>query len=132
MIQSFQTNPCHPPASRAIPSVHAPPFPVRAALPLLHAAHMTLQTSAEVVQPKRKKGKTSSRQGSDAAPALWPGDCIQAVFKLAQGVLAVGGDAARLLHWGAPTPALAATFSLAVALLRWSKDLHGCNPGLIL
>lgn len=115
--------------------MHAPLPPysrVHAALPLLHAARMTLQTSAEVIQPKRKKGRTGSRQGSDAAPALRPRDCVQAVFKLAQGVLAVGGDAARLLHWGAPTPALAATFSLAVALLRWAKDFHGISPGVIL
>ena len=44
-------------------------------------------------------------------------------------MLAVGGDAARILQWGADTPAAIATFSLAVAVLKWSKDLQGIMPG---
>lgn len=88
-----------------------------------------MQASSEVIQPQRKKGRKGSRQAPSAAPALRPCDCIQAAFNAAQGVLAVGGDAARLLCWGPSTPAATATLSLAVAMLKWSKDLQETMPG---
>ena len=88
-----------------------------------------MQASSEVIEPQRKKGRKGSRQAPSTAPALRPYDCIQAAFKTAQGVLAVGGDAARLLQWGPSTPAATATFSLAVAMLNWSKDLRHIMPG---
>lgn len=90
---------------------------------------LTPQASTDVIEPQRKKGRKGSRQGPGAAPALRPCDCIQAALKTAQGALAVGGDAARLLQWGAHTPAARATFSLAVAMLQWSRSLQEVNPG---
>ena len=90
---------------------------------------MTLQASTEVIEPQHKKGRKGSRQASGVVPALRPGDCIQAVFIVAQGVLAMGGDAARLLQWGSSTPAAAATLSLAIAMLKWAKYLHEVSPG---
>ena len=88
-----------------------------------------MQASSEVIEPQRKKGRKGSRQAPSTAPALQPRDCIQAAFNAAQGLLAVGGDAARLLRWGSSTPAATATLSLAVAMLKWSKDLPEIIPG---
>ena len=91
--------------------------------------HLALQTSTEVIEPQRKKGKKSARHGSETTPARCPGACVQAGHAVAEGVLAVAGDAIRILQWGVATPAAVSTFDLATAMLHWAQQLHSMTPG---
>ncbi len=84
---------------------------------------LVMQTAAEVMEPRRKKGKPTLHQGHANAEALSPRDCVQAGHAVAQGVIAVAGDAACLLRWDCGAPAAVATFGLASALLSWANEL---------
>lgn len=100
----------------------------------LHAAcwrcdnEMWLQASAEVVEPRRKKGKSIPHRDSSET-ALPPRECIQLGHTVVQGVLAVAGDAARLLQWDCDTTPAVATLSLASASLSWANELCRTSPG---
>ena len=88
---------------------------------------MWLQASAEVIEPRRKKGKSIPHRDSSET-ALPPRECIQLGHAVVQGVLAVAGDAARLLQWDCDTTPAVATLSLASASLSWANELCRTSP----
>ena len=67
-----------------------------------------------------------------STPCVHSRDCVQAGHAVVQGVLAVAGDAARILQWGHDAPAAVATFSLVASLLLWTKQLCELTSGLLL
>ncbi|KAL0037621.1 hypothetical protein WJX77_005190 [Trebouxia sp. C0004] len=82
----------------------------------------TVNTVA-VIEPRRKKGRSNPDQACTSTTGLSCQACIQAGHSVVTGVLAVAGDAARLLQWACCTPAAVATFEIATALLAWAHEL---------
>ena len=99
-------------------------------VPCWPSSLVPLQACTEALEPPRKKGRASADHGGGSTGnALSPRGCIQAAHAVVQGVLAVAGDAARLLQWECHTPAGVATFDLAVAMLTWAEELSQSSAG---
>jgi len=90
-----------------------------------------LQSTVEVIQPQRKKGRSNPDQTCTSTTGLACQACIQAGHSVVTGVLAVAGDAARLLQWACCTPAAVATFEMATALLAWANELCQMSSGAV-
>ncbi|DBA71994.1 TPA: hypothetical protein ACH3X2_010737 [Trebouxia sp. C0005] len=82
-----------------------------------------LMNTVEVIEPRRKKGRSHPDQACTSTTGLSCQACIQAGHSVVTGVLAVAGDAARLLQWVCCAPAAVATFETATALLAWANEL---------
>ena len=90
-----------------------------------------LQHPVEVIEPRRKKGRSRPDQACASAMGLSCQACIQAGHSVVTGVLAVAGDAARLLQWACCTPAAVDTFEMATALLAWANELCQMSSGAL-
>ena len=94
-------------------------------------AGLLLQTTAEVIEPQRKKGRSNPDQACTSMTGLSCQACIHAGHSVVTGVLAVAGDAARLLQWACCIPAAVATFEMATALLAWANELCQMSSGAV-
>ncbi len=90
-----------------------------------------LQNTVEVIEPHRKKGRSHPDQACTSTAGLSCQAYIQAGHSVVTGVLAVAGDAARLLQWACCTPAAVATFEMATALLAWANELCQMSSGAV-
>lgn len=90
-----------------------------------------LQNAVEVIEPRRKKGRSNPDQACTSTTSLSCQACIQAGHSVVTGVLAVAGDAARLLQWACCTPAAVATFEMATSLLAWANELCQISSGAV-
>ena len=117
------------------PGLHAEPILVHSVKhcknqPCTHIAGL-LQNTVEVIQPQRKKGRSNPDQACNSTTGLSCQACIQAGHSAVTGVLAVAGDAARLLQWACCAPAAVATFEMATALLAWANELCQMSSGAV-